>query len=127
MRSREGKAFVKMVRHVTSKSLIGVHFSDDNTDLLNVRRLRVDRSSSMLLQSPQSLPTTPRSDLHLRQDRSQGQSHPLPTVSCVFRLTDDVQQPVLDILAEMIAADSTISVGPFGAGPGSDSGAAAVE
>lgn len=32
-----------------------------------------------------------------------------------------VPKPVLDILAEMIAADSELNVGPFG-GPGSDSG-----
>ncbi|KAI9828070.1 MAG: hypothetical protein M1832_003597 [Thelocarpon impressellum] len=38
-----------------------------------------------------------------------------------------VPKPVLDILAEMIAADSTISVGPFGGGPASDSGAPGVE
>lgn len=31
-------------------------------------------------------------------------------------------QPVLDILAEMIAVDSSLHVGPFGGGPGSDSG-----
>jgi len=33
-----------------------------------------------------------------------------------------VPKPVLDILAEMIAADSSLHVGPFGSGPGSDSG-----
>jgi mitochondrial import receptor subunit TOM20 len=33
-----------------------------------------------------------------------------------------VPKPVLDILAEMIAADSGLNVGPFGGGPGSDSG-----
>ncbi|RFU30187.1 hypothetical protein B7463_g6182, partial [Scytalidium lignicola] len=33
-----------------------------------------------------------------------------------------VPKPVLDILAEMIAADSDLNVGPVGAGPGSDSG-----
>ena len=34
-----------------------------------------------------------------------------------------VPKPVLDILAEMIAADSELNVGPFGAGgPGSDRG-----
>ncbi|KAI9821905.1 MAG: hypothetical protein M1827_002487 [Pycnora praestabilis] len=38
-----------------------------------------------------------------------------------------VPKPVLDILAEMIATDPSISVGPFGAGPGSDSGAPGVE
>ena len=32
-----------------------------------------------------------------------------------------VPKPVLDILAEMIAADSELNVGPFGS-PGSDSG-----
>ena len=31
-------------------------------------------------------------------------------------------KPVLDILAEMIAADSELNVGPFGGGLGSDSG-----
>lgn len=34
-----------------------------------------------------------------------------------------VPKPVLDILAEMIATDPTIPVGPGGSGPGSDSGA----
>ena len=38
-----------------------------------------------------------------------------------------VPKPVLDILAEMIASDDSISVGPFGAGSGSDSGAPGVE
>ncbi len=38
-----------------------------------------------------------------------------------------VPKPVLDILAEMIASDPSISVGPFGAGSGSDSGAPGVE
>jgi hypothetical protein len=33
-----------------------------------------------------------------------------------------VPKPVLDILAEMIAADSELNVGPFGGGSGSDSG-----
>lgn len=33
-----------------------------------------------------------------------------------------VPKPVLDILAEMIALDNTLNVGPFGGGPGSDSG-----
>ncbi|RQM08761.1 hypothetical protein DH86_00002476, partial [Scytalidium sp. 3C] len=33
-----------------------------------------------------------------------------------------MQEPVLDILAEMIAADSDLHVGPFGGDPGSDSG-----
>ncbi|RAL65628.1 hypothetical protein DID88_005300 [Monilinia fructigena] len=33
-----------------------------------------------------------------------------------------VPKPVLDILAEMIAADAALDVGPFGGGPGSDSG-----
>ncbi|KAM3065781.1 mitochondrial import receptor subunit tom20 [Clarireedia jacksonii] len=33
-----------------------------------------------------------------------------------------VPKPVLDILAEMIAADAALDVGPFGSGPGSDSG-----
>lgn len=33
-----------------------------------------------------------------------------------------VPKPVIDILAEMIATDSTIDVGPFGISPGSDSG-----
>lgn len=31
-------------------------------------------------------------------------------------------QPVLDLLAEMIAADSSLHVGPFSKGPGSDNG-----
>jgi len=35
-----------------------------------------------------------------------------------------VPKPVLDILAEMIATDSDIPSGSFGAGPGSDSGSA---
>lgn len=34
-----------------------------------------------------------------------------------------VPKPVLDILAEMVALDSTIKVGSFGGGAGSDSGA----
>ena len=34
-----------------------------------------------------------------------------------------VPKPVLDILAEMVALDSTIKVGPFGGSPGSSSGA----
>lgn len=34
-----------------------------------------------------------------------------------------VPKPVLDILAEMIATDPTIPMGPGGSGPGSDSGA----
>lgn len=33
-----------------------------------------------------------------------------------------VPKPVLDILAEMIAADTELNVGPFGNGPGSDRG-----
>lgn len=33
-----------------------------------------------------------------------------------------VPKPVLDILAEMIAADSDLNVGSFGGGPGSDRG-----
>jgi len=33
-----------------------------------------------------------------------------------------VPKPVLDILAEMIAADPSLHVGPFASGPGSDSG-----
>ncbi|ESZ97675.1 import receptor subunit tom-20 [Sclerotinia borealis F-4128] len=33
-----------------------------------------------------------------------------------------VPKPVLDILAEMIAADAALDVGPFGGGSGSDSG-----
>ncbi|PMD62816.1 protein import receptor MAS20 [Hyaloscypha bicolor E] len=33
-----------------------------------------------------------------------------------------VPKPVLDILAEMIAADSSLNVGPFASGPGSDRG-----
>ncbi|KAF4627623.1 hypothetical protein G7Y89_g10530 [Cudoniella acicularis] len=33
-----------------------------------------------------------------------------------------VPKPVLDLLAEMIAADSDLNVGPFSAGSGSDSG-----
>lgn len=35
-----------------------------------------------------------------------------------------VPKPVIDILAEMIAIDPTIDVGPFGHGPASDSGSA---
>lgn len=34
-----------------------------------------------------------------------------------------VPKPVLDILSEMVALDSSIKVGPFGDRPGSDSGA----
>ena|ERR1700736_5595212 len=37
-------------------------------------------------------------------------------------IADPYEQPVLDILAEMIAVDSSLHVRPFGAGPGSDSG-----
>jgi import receptor subunit TOM20 len=33
-----------------------------------------------------------------------------------------VPKPVLDVLAEMIAADSELNVGPFTGGSGSDSG-----
>lgn len=33
-----------------------------------------------------------------------------------------VPKPIIDILAEMIAADPNIDVGPFGRGAGSDSG-----
>jgi hypothetical protein len=33
-----------------------------------------------------------------------------------------VPKPVLDILAEMIAADSDLNVGPFSSGPASDRG-----
>ena len=33
-----------------------------------------------------------------------------------------VAKPVLDILAEMVALDSSIKVGPFGGGQGSESG-----
>jgi import receptor subunit TOM20 len=33
-----------------------------------------------------------------------------------------VPKPVLDILAEMIAADTGLNVGPFASGPSSDSG-----
>ena len=36
--------------------------------------------------------------------------------------SDPYGQPVLDILAEMIAVDSSLHVRPFAAGPGSDSG-----
>ncbi|MCJ1275757.1 hypothetical protein MMC21_003560 [Puttea exsequens] len=36
-----------------------------------------------------------------------------------------VSKPIIDILAEMIAQDPTISVGPFGAGGGSGSGSTA--
>ena len=36
-----------------------------------------------------------------------------------------VPKPVIDILAEMIATDPTIDVGPFGLGLSSDSGSAA--
>jgi mitochondrial import receptor subunit TOM20 len=39
-----------------------------------------------------------------------------------FTTVANVHKPVLDILAEMIAADSELNVGPFGGGPGSDSG-----
>jgi import receptor subunit TOM20 len=44
--------------------------------------------------------------------------------SIILKLTIiAVPKPVLDILAEMIAADSDLNVGPFGAGgPGSDRG-----
>jgi import receptor subunit TOM20 len=38
------------------------------------------------------------------------------------RIDKTVPKPVLDILAEMIAADSGLKVGPFASGPGSDSG-----
>ena len=38
-----------------------------------------------------------------------------------------VPKPVLDILAEMIASDPSISVGPFGAGPSSDVSAPGVD
>jgi import receptor subunit TOM20 len=37
-------------------------------------------------------------------------------------LQNIVPKPVLDILAEMIAADSSLNVGPFASGPGSDRG-----
>jgi import receptor subunit TOM20 len=39
-----------------------------------------------------------------------------------FKEDKTVPKPVLDILAEMIAADSGLKVGPFASGPGSDSG-----
>jgi hypothetical protein len=35
-------------------------------------------------------------------------------------ITYAVPKPVLDILAEMIAADSSLNVGPFASGPASD-------
>ncbi|MCJ1470592.1 hypothetical protein MMC07_009238 [Pseudocyphellaria aurata] len=38
-----------------------------------------------------------------------------------------VPKPIIDILAEMIATDPTIDVGPFGLGSGSDSGSATVD
>jgi hypothetical protein len=37
-------------------------------------------------------------------------------------VVNTVPKPVLDILAEMIAADSDLNVGPFGSGPASDRG-----
>jgi len=46
-----------------------------------------------------------------------------PTPSDLIQIYDKtVPKPVLDILAEMIAVDSSLHVRPFGAGPGSDSG-----
>lgn len=38
-----------------------------------------------------------------------------------------VPKPILDILAEMIASDPSISVGRFGAGPGSEGSAPGVD
>jgi mitochondrial import receptor subunit TOM20 len=35
-------------------------------------------------------------------------------------ISTTVPKPVLDILAEMIAADSSLNVGPFASGPASD-------
>jgi import receptor subunit TOM20 len=35
-------------------------------------------------------------------------------------ISNTVPKPVLDILAEMIAADSSLNVGPFASGPASD-------
>lgn len=40
-------------------------------------------------------------------------------VECLLTIAT-VPKAVLDILAEMIAADSELNVGPFGGGPGSD-------
>ncbi|KAH8593492.1 mitochondrial import receptor subunit tom-20 [Bisporella sp. PMI_857] len=46
-----------------------------------------------------------------------------PTPSDLITIYDKtVPKPVLDILAEMIATDPELKVGPFGHGPGSDSG-----
>jgi mitochondrial import receptor subunit TOM20 len=50
----------------------------------------------------------------------------VPKVCCLpdqyHDFADIHEQPVLDILAEMIAADSSLHVRSFGGGPGSDSG-----
>lgn len=59
-------------------------------------------------------------DLIAIYDKTVPKVAPPKSVSATKRLI--CFQPVLDILAEMIAADEKLDVGPFGAGPGSDSG-----
>ena len=84
-------------------------------------------------------------DLHSRRDAAQSADEPVfvaeanqieaalcfykalkvyPQPGDLINIYDKtVPKPVLDILAEMIATDPTIQVGPGGSGPGSDSGA----
>lgn len=62
----------------------------------------------MLLPRIEGLPQPAGIDQHLRQDRSQGT---LLLFAMNWRRPANTRQPVLDILAEMIAVDTSIPVG----------------
>lgn len=97
----------------------GIRDLEDGHDLTVPSRYRQCRGCPLLLQGSQGLPTALGSDFHLRSVASIYESNELPLTS---RTDKTVPKPVLDILAEMIAADSGLNVGPFGSGPGSDNG-----
>lgn len=72
----------------------------------------------MLLPRAEGLPEPKRADQHLRQDRSQGESR----ATSLLQPFANTKQPVLDILADMIAVDTSIPVG--GSKTPSESGSA---
>jgi hypothetical protein len=61
----------------------------------------------MLLPRIEGLPQPAGIDQHLRQDRAQGKL----LLAIVYQAFANTRQPVLDILAEMIAVDTSIPVG----------------
>jgi hypothetical protein len=62
----------------------------------------------MLLPRIEGLPQPAGIDQHLRQDGAQGKLSPIIETCCWIA---NPRQPVLDILAEMIAVDTSIPVG----------------